>query len=245
MGVDIVTKNPRHTPLAKPQNLTTSLIKALAKDIVSGHLKPGEQIPTENELSQKFEVSRTVVREAVAALKSDGLLISRQGRGVFVANDGRNRSLRISDAELASIQDVQHILELRQSLEVEAAGFAAERRSQTEMRAISTSLEALSTIAGTSGDGVSEDFVFHRQIAVASGNPYYPKFLDFIGGHIIPRMRVKIGGGSEAELADYLEKINAEHQAIHQSILEQNVRMARQAMRAHLSNGQRRLRKHS
>ena len=66
------------------QSLTSMLIEALTERIKSEQYKPGDQIPTEKDLIEEFNVSRTVVREAIANLKASGLVSTHQGKGAFV-----------------------------------------------------------------------------------------------------------------------------------------------------------------
>src|SRR6202030_3489349 len=102
-------------PLAAPRSLTHVLIERLIAQITSGELAPGAQLPTEQELIAATGVSRTVVREAVAALRAEGLVITRQGLGAFVASDVQRWPFRIDPSELKSGSDVLQILELRMS----------------------------------------------------------------------------------------------------------------------------------
>src|SRR5215471_19086075 len=81
--------------LAPPKNLTAELVEVLTREITAGKLAPGARLLTEQEMMATFGVSRTVVREAVAALRSEGLVLTRQGVGAFVATDGQKRPFRI------------------------------------------------------------------------------------------------------------------------------------------------------
>src|ERR1700732_3136525 len=110
-------------PLAAPRSLTHVLIERLIAQITSGELAPGAQLPTEQELIAATGVSRTVVREAVAALRAEGLVVTRQGAGAFVAS-GAHRPFRINAGELRSLREVLDAMELRTSIEIEAAGLA-------------------------------------------------------------------------------------------------------------------------
>src|SRR5262245_36664569 len=132
----------RFGPLAAPRSLTHALIERLTDQITAGELKPGAQLPTEQELIAATGVSRTVVREAVAALRAEGLVITRQGVGAFVAQTPR-RPFRIDGGELQSLRDVIEVMELRTGVEVEAAGLAAERASATQLRAIKDAYEPI------------------------------------------------------------------------------------------------------
>ena len=114
-------------------NRTQELTQRLAAEILSGRLQPGARLPTEQELSLATGVSRTVVREAVAALRADGLVMTRQGLGAFVPADVQRRPFRIDPDGVKSAKDVLQILELRMGVEIEASGLAAERRTSHDL----------------------------------------------------------------------------------------------------------------
>ncbi len=73
-------------PLVPPRNLKDELIDCLTAEIKSGALKPSDKLPTEQKMIAAFGVSRTVVREALAALRAEGLIDTRQGVGAFAAS---------------------------------------------------------------------------------------------------------------------------------------------------------------
>src|SRR6478735_9686047 len=108
-------------PLSARRSLTGELVVRLTDDITSGKIPPGSRLPTEQEMVAAMGVSRTVVREAVAALRADGLVVTRQGAGAFVAPDADRRPFRLALDGLPSIAEVLEIMELRASVEVEAA----------------------------------------------------------------------------------------------------------------------------
>ena len=120
-------------PLEAPRGLTGELVARLTANIVSGKLPPGSRLPTEQEMIVATGVSRTVVREAVAALKADRLVITRQGVGAFVAEQVR-RPFRVDFDERSTLREVLNVMELRTGVEVEAAGLAAERASPHRSR---------------------------------------------------------------------------------------------------------------
>src|ERR1700731_3945497 len=104
-------------PLA-PRSLAHALVERLSGEILSGRLAPGAQLPTEQGLIAASGVSRTVVREAIAALRAEGLVVTRQGAGAFVA-EGSRRPFRIDPAGLGSLAEVLAVMELRTGIEVE------------------------------------------------------------------------------------------------------------------------------
>ena len=86
------------------------MIARLSNDITTGKLAPGARLPTEQEMMAAAGVSRTVVREAVAALRAEGLVVTRQGVGAFVAADVQRRPFRIDPDGLRSISEVLNVL---------------------------------------------------------------------------------------------------------------------------------------
>src|SRR6476469_10554920 len=133
------TTVPNHVkirPLAAERKLSRGLFEQLAEQIKSGRLAPGARLPTEQELTRAARVSRTVVREAVAALRAEGLVITRQGVGAFVAPEPQHSPFRLEPEKLRSLADIIDVMELRLGVEIESAGLAAERASKAEVRAI-------------------------------------------------------------------------------------------------------------
>src|SRR5512145_1886786 len=123
----VLVKAPRQDmrirPVAAERKLSRRLFEQLAEEIKSGRLAPGARLPTEHALTRAARVSRTVVREAVAALRAEGLVVTRQGVGAFVAEAAR-RPFRIEADEVRSVREVLDVMELRTGIEVEAAGLA-------------------------------------------------------------------------------------------------------------------------
>jgi len=229
-------------PLRPPRNLTGELASRLTEEIVAGKLAPGTRLPTEHELMQAYGVSRTVVREAIAALRSEGLVETRQGSGAFVAADSRRRPFRIDPEGLKSVEQVLDVLELRICIEVEAAGLAAERRSTADIATIDAISAAFARAIETGDEAADLDFDFHAAIGAATRNPYFSSFLGFIGRIIIPRRTVHFVGANAA-LAPSLKRIRREHEAIARAIASGDVAGARRAMRRHLGESRERYRK--
>jgi GntR family transcriptional regulator, transcriptional repressor for pyruvate dehydrogenase complex len=233
----------RIRPLAAARKLPRGLFEQLAEQIRSGRLAPGERLPTEQELTRAARVSRTVVREAVAALRAEGLVVTRQGVGAFVADQAAQAPFRIDPERIQSLDEVLSVMELRLGVEVESAGLAAERATRAQLRAIEQSLETLEEAAGSGGSAVDEDLALHRAIAEATGNPEFVRFLQFIGRHLIPRRTVsgltESMGGTQA----YLRLLQEEHRRIVAAIRDRDPRAAREAMRRHLTRSIERYRK--
>ena len=221
-------------PLEPPGNLAEQVMVRLSADIHSGRLGPGARLPTEQALTSALGVSRTVVREAVAALRADGLVVTRRGSGAYVA-DPTAGPFRIAARLKTSIGDVLEIMELRLAVEVEAAALAAERASRRQVAEIRTAWRAIDRALKRGEGAVAEDFAFHRAIAEATGNRQFPRFLAFLGSHVIPRQSVRLSIDTPAQRRAYLERIQHEHARIVAGISDQDPAEARRAMREHLT----------
>jgi GntR family transcriptional repressor for pyruvate dehydrogenase complex len=220
--------------LAPVANLAERVIARLGADIRGGRLAPGERLPTEAALTSSLGVSRTVVREAVAALRADGLVVTRRGSGAYVADPSAS-PFRIDASRAAALGDILDVMELRLAVEVEAAALAAERANRKQIAAIRTALRAIDRALRRGEGAVAEDFAFHRAIAEATGNRQFPRFLEFLGSHVIPRQRVRFTRDTPSERRQYLERIQHEHGRIVASISDEDPAEARRAMREHLT----------
>ena len=226
------------TPLGPPKNRTAEVVDRLAAEIGSGRLAPGARLPTEQEMMAALGVSRTVVREAVAALRAQGLVTTRQGLGAFVASDTQRRPFRIDPDGLRSLEAVIDLMELRMAVEIETAGLAAERATAKQLRGISQALAAMDRAIARNETAVDEDYLFHRAIAEATGNAQFARFLEYLGRFIIPRQTVRTSGGRS-----YLDAFQHEHRSIHDAIRKHDSTGARAAMRQHLLKSRERYRK--
>ena len=222
-------------PLKPQRNLAGEVVKRIADAIRGGWLEPGARLPTEQELMAALGVSRTVVREAVAALRADGLVTTRQGSGAFVAADASRVPFRIDPEGLSSIDDVLEVMELRLAIEVEAAALAAERIAPARLGPIKRALGAVEAALRKGGGAIEEDFAFHRAIATASGNTRIADLLEFLGHHVIPRQSVRVSLTSPNEQRRYLQRIQEEHGRILDAIGKGDPAEARKAMRTHLT----------
>jgi GntR family transcriptional regulator, transcriptional repressor for pyruvate dehydrogenase complex len=230
-------------PIGAARNLTDEVVERIAREIGSGRLEPGARLPTERELMSALGVSRTVIREAVAALKSEGLVVTRQGSGAFVAADTSRVPFRIGSSDLASIEDVFNLMELRLAIEVEASALAARRASPRQVGAVDRALAGIDRAIELGHSAVNEDFAFHRAIADAAGNAQFVRLLEFLGRHVIPRQSIRMALATPEEQRGYLQRIQSEHRRIAAAIRVRDPVAARRLMRAHLSNSLARYRK--
>ncbi len=235
--------NAEFTVTRRPRGLVTEIVDALAASIRAGDIKPGDKLPTEAAIMARFDVSRTVVREAISKLQASNLVTTRHGIGTFVIEQIDPKNFQISPVDFATVSDVISVLELRISLETESAGLAALRRTSANLQAMQQALDSFELSLKGDSDAAPSDFQFHLEIAKATGNRHFAELMSYLGENIIPRTRVNTSERAKVDKASYLRRVNSEHHNILAAIRTQNVDAARNAMRLHLSNSLERLRK--
>jgi len=236
--------NPNVQPRArqKHRSLAEDLVTELSRRIREGELARAAKLPTESQVMQEHGVSRTVVREAISRLQASGLVETRHGIGTFVRDIPSASGFYIDPASIVTLHDVLAVLELRISLEVEAAGLACSRRTDQQLQLMRDSLDALNSPAVSVDYAVSADFQFHQQIALATGNRYFTDIMLHLGLSIIPRTRLH-STRHTSDAGPYLERLSREHEDIYKAIARRDSDAARAAMRLHLSNSRERMRK--
>ena len=234
-----------HAPLTRrrPRSLALELVETFSERIRAGQMQPGEKLPTEAAIMAAFEVSRTVVREALSKLQAAGLVQTRHGIGTFVIGPGDGPAFKITPEQFHTLQDVIAVLELRIGLETESAGLAAQRRTEADLAALRTSLDAVIAAVEAGQDSVAADFQFHLDIARATQNRHFAELMATLGAQIIPRARLEPAGEMSAERQAYMRRVNAEHESILDAIAAGDAEAARAAMRTHLSNSRERRRR--
>lgn len=174
---------PASDEVARPRGLADQIVRALQARIESGELAPGARLPTEQALGERFGVSRAVVREAIAQLRADGYVATRQGAGAFVAGEPGRASFRLPAEGELDAGELAQLFELREAVEVATARLAAERRTRADLAAIKKALDEVSRAIDGGTDGVAADGAFHRAIAAAAHNAHLQRFVEFLGFH--------------------------------------------------------------
>lgn len=223
-----------------PGSLVSKVGASLRHAISSGQYSPGQKLPSEVELTETHKVSRTVIREAVAALKSDGIVEVRQGAGIFVLDPAfQVTPARIVDK--ARVSSDLEVLEVRAPLEIEAAGLAAARRSPAQEEAIFECHRQVLRCIEENESIREADLALHVAIAEATNNPLFRQHLEFHGTAVIPQSR-PLPDPDFAEQTAYRRLIHKEHEAIVMAISDRDEEAARNAMRDHLRGSQARYR---
>ncbi len=206
--------------------------------IMRGEIAVGAKLPTEHALSERFGISRPVLRQALQHLRDDELIVSRQGSGSFVTRKPDGAVLNF--APISSIADIQRTFEFRTAVEGEAAFLAAKRRSEAELAAIKKALHALDACISQGALGVDADEEFHAQICNASGNHYFTAARLSMKANILTGLNLT-RNLSMTKPKDRLQLVQKEHYAIYNAIAAGNQIAARDAMRAHIENARKRV----
>ncbi|MBO9591006.1 FadR/GntR family transcriptional regulator [Devosia sp.] len=225
--------------------LTDRVKDGLVRLITDTGLKPGDKLPPADRLCETFDVSRTVVREAIASLKAEGRLRSLRGSGVYVSEPPKVLGGSMFMEAPQDIADVLDLIEFRMSVEIEAAGLAAERRTETNLLRMEQALSQFARHLADNTLATDADRAFHRAIADATNNSRFRLFVDEMGERLIPRRALGASFSDEKDKAEFLENIQTEHRRIFEAISDRQPDVARIAMRQHLEGGRRRYREWS
>lgn len=211
--------------------------------IISGMLKEGDKIPSENELCDSFKVSRPVVRAAIMKLQAEDLVETKKGKGTFVLHSPLKDLSRFASAsDIASILESH---EVRIALETEVAALAAVRRTEEQLEVIREAMAAMRKDFEASNLSIQADYEFHIGIAQATNNEMFVHLLEDF--HIGLRKTMAIAQELSRESVinqvspDRNNQVLEEHQRILDAIEIQDQEAARFAMRFHISKIKQRL----
>jgi len=219
--------------LAKKESLDTqNMIISKIKDLINfKNLEPGDKLPSERMLSEKFGVTRSNIREAIQKLEFYGLLNSIPQSGTFVANIGViAMNGMIEDILRLEDQDFKSLVETRILLELKTVRLAALRRTDEDLKKMKDALDAYSKKVLEGKDAVQEDLLFHLAIAKASGNSTMNTFMLII----TPKIITNFEKYHVCDKGLALKGID-EHKAVYDAIEAQNPKLAKQKMKEHFS----------
>lgn len=213
------------------ENPVDKIIRQLKHLIVSGQLKPGDRLPAERVLSERFGVGRSYVREAILKLEFYGLLKINPQSGTYVSG----LSIKVIDSLITDIinfnkEDFSALVEARYYLERDAIRLAAERRTDEDLVIIEKAMYDYEAKVKTGGNAVEEDMLFHVSIARATKNSVIESMiLNLIPDLIKNITENKICGENREKIAI------REHMEIMEAITKADPVMADKAMASHLN----------
>jgi len=219
--------------LTKTENSSTQrkIISELRDYVVFKNLEPGDKIPSERMLAERFKVSRSNIREAIQRLEFFGILKSKPQSGTFIADIGRvamrgmlDDILRLEDPDFKSLVETRILLELK------LVQMAAERRTKEDLDEMKSALDAYELKVNANQEAVEEDLLFHLAIAKASRNATMNTFMLIITPEIITNFEKYHVCDSNLS-----RKGIQEHRDIFNAIEKQDTKLARQKMKDHFN----------
>ncbi|WP_080876051.1 FadR/GntR family transcriptional regulator [Oceanobacillus timonensis] len=224
----------------KKEKLSDIIFSQLEMMIKTGEYAEGQKLPSENELAKYFDVSRVPIREAISKLVSVGYIESMQGKGSFVKRlDAADEFKTYTYGEFSK-KELFDLLEMRALLEVEAAGFSAERRTQEALLAIKQALTDFEEITSNEYSiGLKADYNFHQAIIQSTENNYIIQTFENL--EHVHRNALEYSLQLNLGKPRKREEVYSEHERIYWAIKSQNSSEAREAMRIHLINMRRKL----
>lgn len=226
----------REEPLgSRPEQL----VHAISADIAKQIYPPGSRLPNEAELCVRYQVSRTVLREAVARLKADGVIDTQQGRGSFVLQHSLRKPFRFDPLLVDSPEGIAQLAELRLGVEGMAAALAAQRRTTSQLTHLRKCLSEMAKAAKEGSGGSEADLAFHQTIAEATGNGFHQTFMVYLRQFYA--VAIKTSRANSARSAGLSAKAQEEHVAIYEAIAAKDSARAEDATKQHIRNAAERL----
>lgn len=220
--------------ISSQESLSRQIARQLEELITQGRIAVGDKLPTESQLCDMFGVSRTAVREAIAHLKSMGLVETRRGIGTRVLRSAPDHHFPARRISATTVEDILHVLEMRMTLDSQAAALAAERRTPENVEAMQTAHDQFLAACETGSQARHEDYVFHRAIVEATQNPFFVSLYDQLNEGAIPRTKLLSVELDPEAVSYYLERVAREHADVLQAIVSGDAEAARDAMHRHL-----------
>ncbi len=220
--------------LKERRSLPEELAEIIIYRIETGEFKLGDVLPSEQALADLFKVSRTVVREALARLKYEGLIHSKRGSGPIVSDIARKKDDFNLNVEDMSIEKWSKFLEFRLIMEGETAALAALHRSEEQLAQLKIYLDLMAAAVAKGESGTEPDYLFHCLTADCSGNEYLGDFSKYVSSRLWK-------GVYRARSLSNLDSLKAElvweeHKATFKAIEDKDAHMARAMAQRHLLN---------
>jgi DNA-binding FadR family transcriptional regulator len=247
-----VTSKAAQTPTTSPNRLGNELPQTERKDlpaevairlseaIQAGEFAVGDRLPSERLLGEQYAVSRAVVREALSQLKSEGLVISRAGSGVFVTERNQRQAYRMQYVAIDEKESLELVMELLITIEVAATRFAAMRRTPEDLKSIRRALVSMEYAIINDRLGDDEDFSFHQAIVDATHNPHFQALSEHLE-HSVRRLIRQARNNTKSRHADHVAAVQEEHEAIFAAISAGDPHQAATLAEKHLINSAKRL----
>ena len=224
--------------MIRDEKITDRLYSDLLNAILIGEFPPHSTLPTEHILARDYGISRSTVRVALAQLKSEGFIVSRQGAGTVVADFNNSKTTPFASAE--SLLDLEKCFECRIVIEPEIAAIVSQCRSQEDIVYFQKHIETMARLTDSKGTYTSEDTDFHFRLAGLSGNKFFESIMAFLRPHILLGMNL-IKAIPQKDRENHARQSVKEHERIVAALTAGDSGKARRAMQNHLRNSRQRI----
>ena len=166
-------------PISVPSR-NAAVLEALASYVAEARLEPGDQLPTERDLTDQLQVGRSTVREAIKAWEALGIVETRKGSGTFLRRVVAPGAVHLPLTLLRRRETLLQTLEIRRALEAEASVVAAVKASKSDLETMEQRLVAMEEVHRAHGTAGPEDWEFHLSIYDATRNPMFGEIVGFM-----------------------------------------------------------------
>ena len=226
-----MTKQNIFARIDKRPSLPEEVASVILRQIGDGDFKVGEVLPSEQNLAGMFSVSRTVVREALARLKFEGVIQSKRGSGPMVCALPASRG-GYNLPNISSVEERIGIMEFRFILESACAALAALNRTEEQLAAMDICLQKMQQSVENGTSGLMADYQFHCLLAEAAHNAYMSDFIKFLSSKILGVVQgARFISNQDTQLA---MAVVGEHRKIFNAIILRDGEEASKMVRAHL-----------
>ena len=219
--------------IQKSKSLAEQIVDFIMLEVENRVLQPGDFLPTETELTELFGVSRAVVREALAILKQQRIIESKQGGRTRIAENLEAPPFQLLEDPSMEHLNIGYLYELRAALEGEAAELAARRATSEKMADLKRWLDDLEKAVENGENGTTENVAFHKALTEASCNPYIIRFTNWLNNRIRDQIQ---SGRNKASDRGLPRSVQNEHIAIFEAVRDRKAAQARAAVVKHLKN---------
>ena len=223
--------NFEHHPLGARRALPDELATIIISRIEAGEYKLGDVLPSEKAMADMYQVSRTVVREALARLKYEGVIRSKRGSGPVISGTVPLKGFELH-LNMENKESLTEYYEFRLILEGEAAALAAVRHTPEDAALFRSYLDQMSRAIEESTSGADPDFRFHQLIADSSRNGYVRNLTKNLSAKLW--IRVYNARGLSNQVRERAQLVLEEHNAIFEAIASRDPQSARAAVQRHI-----------
>ncbi len=234
-----------HDKLVRAPKLSEQLAKLLMDEIMEGSIGVGEKLPSEADLCSRFDVSRTIIREATGRLEYDGFLEMKRGRRAVVTHPAHRKAFRIEKFSSMDTSEFAQLYQFRVIIECAAVSLMIKNTNKEWLEKLKicvekmegTYLQYVEEVDQPNFDGTALNVEFHQLIAEGSGNMFLRDFMMFLNDKLSNMLLqdfkklIKLGA---------LKTVHEEHVAIYRAIEVKDIVSAKQCMFNHILNAARR-----